>query len=81
MKNTNPQLKITNWSFYHQLVISTFSSLTMMLLVLMMMLLVVMRMLLLVMMMLLVLVKVLWTCSLENTSNSEEDQGSPLGQT
>ena len=27
LKNTNPQLKITNWSFYHQLVISTFNSL------------------------------------------------------
>ena len=27
LKNTNPQLKITNWSCYHQLVISTFSSL------------------------------------------------------
>ena len=53
----------------------------MMLLVLMMMLLVVMRMLLLVMMMLLVLVKLLWTCSLEDTSNSKEDQRSPLGQT
>ena len=27
LKNTNPQFKITYWSFYHQLVISTFSSL------------------------------------------------------
>ena len=26
-KNTNPQFKITNWSLYHQSVISTFSSL------------------------------------------------------
>ena len=26
LKNTNSQFKITNWSFYHQLVISTFSS-------------------------------------------------------
>ena len=26
-KNTNSQFKITNWPFYHQLVISTFSSL------------------------------------------------------
>ena len=26
-KNTYPQFKITNWSFYHQLVISTISSL------------------------------------------------------
>ena len=27
LKNTNPQFKITNWPFIHQLVISTFSSL------------------------------------------------------
>ena len=27
VKNTNPKFKITMWSFYHQLVISTFSSL------------------------------------------------------
>ena len=27
LKNTNPLFKITDWSFYHQLVISTFSSL------------------------------------------------------
>ena len=26
-KKTNPQIKITNWSFYHQLVIFIFSSL------------------------------------------------------
>ena len=26
-KHTNPQFKITNWSFYHHLVISNFSSL------------------------------------------------------
>ena len=30
-KNTNPQFKITNWKFYHQLVIFTFSSLLFML--------------------------------------------------